>query len=747
MMRRKTSGLAMIFPSFRALPVTALPFTPRRLWQLCRKAFPRLAWLPLAGVTLLPLGAQAGEADGPLQLSFAPRLAQEATAPRRVSQQYAPGSSSRGSWTSPDPALRLSGENSLESGRTVDGSTQDTAAGAMPPPSPAPQTAEAPAFHEGQPSVAPSPPTAANAPGASDLQVVEVKAPPPIPRTIDLTRPTDDLWDRIRNGFAMPDLQDDVVLQQQQWFMNRPDYLRRVLERARPYMYHIVDELERRGMPTELALLPIVESAYNPMAYSRAHASGLWQFIPTTGKNFKLNQTWWTDQRRDIVASTSAALDYLQSLYEMQGDWALALASYNWGEGAVARAMNRNRAKGLSIDYLSLSMPAETRAYVPKLQALKNIFSDPRVMASLDLPTLPNRPYFSTVDVPGEVIDVKVAAKLADMPVDQFIALNPAHNRPVIRAGEANLVLPADRVDVFRANLEEHQSADKPLSNWSAYTLKAGDRLDKVASRFGMSVAQLKSVNGLNPKSKPTPGLTLLVPSREGVDDDALNNLGEAASQTTPQASSPPAPALAATASSNTSASLPQSPNSYTVHKGDTLASVSRRFGVSVAELKKLNGLGSKGKLSPGTQLTLAPRPATPATASTTPSTTVAALKANGKADNRHDTGRDTGHNSGRDNPPRGRVKEQIAATSDHHERASKNTRAEREDRRSKTNVVTRKSPSPTRTSQYTVRPGDTLSSIAHHFRVEATELQRLNRLSDRELKPGKTLTLMFAQN
>ena len=190
----------------------------------------------------------------------------------------------------------------------------------------------------------------------SGLPKIEVSVPHQAPQAIDLTSDSAELFQRMRNGFSMPDINSDLVLYHQQWYMNRPDYLRRMVERSSLYLYYIVDEIEKRGMPMELALLPMVESAYNPMAYSRAKASGLWQFIPSTGKRYKLDQSWWKDERRDIVASTTAALDYLQLIYEMHGDWHLALASYNWGEGAVGRAIEKNRAQNLPTDYLSLTL-------------------------------------------------------------------------------------------------------------------------------------------------------------------------------------------------------------------------------------------------------------------------------------------------------------------------------------------------------------------------------------------------------
>jgi membrane-bound lytic murein transglycosylase D len=250
------------------------------------------------------------------------------------------------------------------------------------------------------------------------------------------------------------------------------------------------------------------------MAYSHAHASGLWQFIPATGKRFNLEQNWWQDQRRDIVASTGAALDYLQTIYDMHGDWHLALASYNWGEGAVKRAVEKNEARGLSTDYASLNMPGETRHYVPKLQALKNIFSNPALMASLGLPEVMNRPYFATVQAPRPM-DIKAAARLAGMPVDQFVALNPAHNRPVMKA-ETLVVIPADKLATFQDNLGRH---DAPLTEWEVYTARSGERIDQVAQRFGIALPDLLRANGLQGKVKLGAGSTLLVPAGRNPDE------------------------------------------------------------------------------------------------------------------------------------------------------------------------------------------------------------------------------------
>ncbi len=329
------------------------------------------------------------------------------------------------------------------------------------------------------------------------------------PTLMDLTTAPTSLWQRIRNGFGLPDMTSPLVREQEEWFAKRPDYIARTVARSSRYLYYIVEQVEKRGMPSEIALLPIIESAYNPVAYSRAHASGIWQFIPSTGKLYGLQQNFWYDGRRDVMAATNAALDYLEKLYEQFGSWDLALASYNWGENAVARAIAKNMAKGLATDYRSLNMPAETRYYMPKLQAVKNIIANP-AQYGIDLAEVPNQPYFVAVTTTRH-IDVKLAAKLADMPVDEFLSLNPGNSRPVIKAdGERVLLFPADKADTFRSNLESH---DAPLVSWQAYKLKAGETVDRIAARYGISVAQLKQVNGIAPKRGVAPGATLLVPS------------------------------------------------------------------------------------------------------------------------------------------------------------------------------------------------------------------------------------------
>jgi membrane-bound lytic murein transglycosylase D len=396
--------------------------------------------------------------------------------------------------------------------------------------------------------------------------LIEVELPesPEPPRAIDLTVAPDDVFQRIRHGFAMPELRNDLVQYHEQWYLEHPEYLRRMVERSRYYLYHIVEELEKRGLPTELALLPMVESAYDPMAYSRAKASGLWQFIPSTGRRYNLDQDWWKDERRDVVASTAAALEYLQLIYELHGDWHLALASYNWGEGAVGRAIAKNEAQGLPTDYPSLTLPNETRNYVPKLQALKNIFRDPSLTAGLDLPKVPNRPFFTTYTTDSH-IDIQVAARLAEMPVKEFVALNPAHKRPVIKP-DTPLVIPAEKLETFVSNLENHDDENKPLSAWRVYRLRPGDKLEKIAPRFGTTVARLKAVNGIGGKARLSPGQTLLVPGTDKGKTDANSNV-------------------------NPGSGPVDAAGVHVVRAGESLSLIATRHGLSVAEIKKINGL------------------------------------------------------------------------------------------------------------------------------------------------------------
>jgi membrane-bound lytic murein transglycosylase D len=443
-----------------------------------------------------------------------------------------------------------------------------------PPERPAQDTAAAPSPPV-QPQAATPKPVPAVQPPASSGALDTAKPPPPFEgerqevaepmrgvRKVDRTAQADDLWQRMRQGFAMPDLDSDLVRKQMAYYASRPDYLQRMFDRSRIYLYHIVEELEKRNLPTELALLPMVESAFNPMAYSRAHASGLWQFIPGTGRRFELQQNWWYDGRRDIVESTKAALDYLTFLYEMHGDWHLALASYNWGEGAVARAIAQNRKSGKPTDYASLKMPAETRQYVPKLQALKNIIANPGPLG-ITLDPIPNTPYFTTVTKLRD-IDVRLAAKLAEMPVEEFIALNPGFSRPIIRASVTpRIVLPADRVDLFHDNLEKYNAA--ALVSWKTYHPKKGETFESIAKKVGMSLGQLKEVNGIAPRTRTVPNLLVVPSSPAAVETRKL-----------PLMYAPPIPIVTRRIY-------------HTVKSGETLTSIARRYGVAAEDMKRWN--------------------------------------------------------------------------------------------------------------------------------------------------------------
>jgi len=392
--------------------------------------------------------------------------------------------------------------------------------------------------------------------------------------TLDRTAPVDDLWQRLRRGFAMPDLRSPLVEERTRWYVANQEYLQRVFERSKRYLFHIVEELEKRHLPTELALVPMFESAFNPMAYSRAHAAGLWQFIPGTGKRYELTQNWWYDGRRDVVASTNAALDYLQDLYEMHGDWHLALASYNWGENNVARAIAKNRKAGKPTDLLSLRMPRETRGYVPKLQALKNLIANPSAYG-IALAPIPNEPYFVAVEKTRD-IDVKLAAELAEMPVEEFIALNPGFSRPVIRSDVVpRIILPADRVEVFRDNLRKLE--DDALVSWRTYQPKRGESLSAIARKHGLTLEQLKKVNGIHPLSRKIPKV-LVVPIEDGA--EALASL--------PLMYAPPFPAGGRV---------------HVVRRGETPWSISRRYGVSVKDLQRWNRI--RTHIRPGQRLTI----------------------------------------------------------------------------------------------------------------------------------------------
>ncbi|HXZ49298.1 MAG TPA: transglycosylase SLT domain-containing protein [Usitatibacter sp.] len=431
----------------------------------------------------------------------------------------------------------------------------------------------APAFGEAPPAAPKSDPAAANLPSAFD-EVDDVPLPDP------------DLWERIREGFALEPLDSPLVAEQEEWYTSRPDYIKRFVDRGSLYLHYIVEQVEKRGMPTEIALLPVIESAFAPRATSRSRASGLWQFVPSTAKNFGLKRTWWSDNRNDIVAATDAALSYLERLHEQFGSWELALAAYNCGAGCVSRAIAYNQRRGLPVDYLGISprLPPETRNYVPKLMAVKNIVLSPATYG-VDLESLPDQPYFTTVQAPAK-IDVKVAAQLAGMSEEEFTALNPAHRTPVATSGE--LVLPLAKAEAFKENLEAY---DKPLVTWTTYYARRGEYADVIARRHGLTRRELLAVNQglrLDKHGRLRWSGPVVVPIRR----DGPAHAVPASLRTVSAAAGPSRVPVAASRG-----------GWYVVRSGDTLYGIALRFDTEVGTLRELNDLGERTLIHPGLRL------------------------------------------------------------------------------------------------------------------------------------------------
>lgn len=424
----------------------------------------------------------------------------------------------------------------------------------------------------------------------------------------------DDLWQRIKNGYAMQDSTSPLVKNHEDWYSARPDYVKRMVERSQRYLFHVVEEVEKRGMPTEIALLPMIESAYNPKAYSTSRASGIWQFVPATGKYFGLKQNWWFDNRRNITFATDAALTYLEKLHGMFGAWDLALAAYNAGEGTVSRAIERNRRQGLPTDYESLNLPPETRNYVPKLQAVKNLMTNPGNYG-LNIQTIANTPYFAKVAAPAQ-IDAHLAARLAEITDEEFLALNPSFNRPVITGDNKNLelLLPILSAQTFRTNLENY---NKPLVSWKTYFAKRGERLQKIADKFGIHVSKLRDVNDLPAQSKIKKTATILVPTgqrtefkpTQGVKESNVTDLavtGSTLKEMEAELASDPdygnADIVLANQIENaieidpTQENEPKHTGSVThkVKKGEIMTAIAKRYDVSVKQIMAANALKTK---------------------------------------------------------------------------------------------------------------------------------------------------------
>ena len=392
-----------------------------------------------------------------------------------------------------------------------------------------------------------------------------------------------DLWERIRRGYAMPELQDELVQRHEQWYGTRPDYIERMVERSRLYLFHVVEELELRGMPTELALLPYIESAFNPQAVSSAKAAGMWQFMPGTGRDFRLTQNILRDDRRDVLDSTRAALDYLQKLHDMFGDWHLALAAYNWGQGNVKRAIERNQAAGLGTHYLDLKMPAETRNYVPKLQAVKNIIAQPQHHGAV-LPLIENHPFFDTVEIKHD-IDVDMAARLAQVRLEDFKALNPSQRKPVIfAAGTPQVLLPWNNAAVFQKALAKAEPTS--LSSWTAWVAPQNLPSREVASRFGMDEQDLREMNNIPRGMVIKSGSTVLVRRGNGATTAVASHVVNNA-----QLAYAPEIVLRRT--------------SVRARKGDSIASVAARYDLPAATVAGWNHASAGARLKPGQAVVL----------------------------------------------------------------------------------------------------------------------------------------------
>ena len=415
------------------------------------------------------------------------------------------------------------------------------------------------------------------------------RAPPPpapsvlIPASMPVPAAPGDLMERIRSGFQIAEEDQSAIDVQLAWYERNPAYLDRVFGRASLYMHYIVEEVERRGMPMELALLPVIESAFEPFAYSKARASGLWQFIPDTGSRFGLPQNWWYDGRRDVIESTRAALDYLQFLHdEFDGDWLLAVAGYNCGENCVARAVARNRAAGLPTTFWDLRLPNETRAYVPKLLAMKRLVADPSIFG-IEFSPIPNEPYFTRVSL-GSQIDLRLAADLAGLSHEELSELNPAYHRwATPPEGPHAILLPIDSAELFQQNVTL-LSPDE-LMRVTHHIVRAGESLPDLASRYGTSVMTIRMLNGLK-DARVNPGMDLRVPS--GTTKLPQKVLRAAARVDGPEPKS---------------RKKRGRPEVHVVRRGESIWAIARRNNMDPKTLMRLNGKKPGDKIRPGERL------------------------------------------------------------------------------------------------------------------------------------------------
>jgi membrane-bound lytic murein transglycosylase D len=398
---------------------------------------------------------------------------------------------------------------------------------------------------------------------------------------------TPDLWHRLRAGFELDhDASEPRVKAQLNWYKKHPRYIDRVVDRGSRYLHYIVSEAEKRGLPTELALLPVVESAFDPFAYSHGRAAGLWQFIPSTGKYFGLTQSWWHDDRRDIIAATDAALTYLDRLAtRFDGDYMLALAAYNSGGGTVSSAMRRNRKRNQPTDYWSLDLPRETRHYVPKLIALAKIFDDPQAYG-IELPPLDDEPYFEVVDT-GSQLDLAQAAELAGVDIDEIYLLNPSYNRWATSPdGPHRLLIPRDHAETFATALKGMDPAKRV--SWRNYQVESGDTLSTIAKRYSTTPSVIQQVNNLNSHIIRI-GQRLMIPSAA----EQAGTYSLSASE------------RLARKQERSGKNANGTRVGYTVRSGDTFWDIAREHRVSVRQLASWNGMAPGDPLMPGKKLVI----------------------------------------------------------------------------------------------------------------------------------------------
>ncbi len=433
-------------------------------------------------------------------------------------------------------------------------------------------------------SNSPTPPTIANfsalpvrAPGPFPFEPVRfdpVDAAPNLPYRVPVYV---DLWDRIRSGLTLPELDSKYVPVYERIYSERPEYLQRVFGRAGPFLPYIVEQVAARGFPLEIALLPVVESAFRPKARSRAGAEGMWQFIESTGKRHGLEQNWWYDGRHDVIESTRAALDYLQFLQaEFDGDWFLALAAYNGGENRIARALSRNRKQGKPLRFTALKLHSETRRYVPKLIAIRNIIADPEAFGVV-LPDIPNRQPIAVIDAKAQ-IDIAIVSTLAHVPIQTLLDLNPGYKRRATPPnGPHRIAVPATHQQQLLAGLANLSPTER--LRWTGYRVKNGDVLGKIAQQYGVSVREIRDANRLT-GDLIKPRQNLIIPlSAQTLSTAAID------------------PPTAVTANRHT----------YRVAPGDTLWSIARRYRVYVSQLTDWNSIEASAVLRLGQQLVVKP--------------------------------------------------------------------------------------------------------------------------------------------